>query len=110
MNKTLKKIALTCLLGPGLVTGVLANNTPGTESVSKKIQAVVALPKEFKTPGFNEKVKVFFGVDEKGNVTREIAATKNPALRQAVEAQFKQLCFAELSPGITYNVEIKFIV
>lgn len=110
--KALKKITLTCLLALGLgATGLAANNNPATdkESISKKIRSAVSLPAGLKTQG-TQKVKVFFTVDEKGNVNYEAAATKNSELRKAIEKQFKQICFAELSPNTAYNVEIKFIV
>lgn len=112
---TLKKITLSCLLVLGLgATGLAATNNPASkstdkESISKKIQSAVSLPAGLKTQG-TQKVKVFFTVDEKGNVNYEAAATKNSELKKAIEKQFKQICFAELLPNTAYNVEIKFIV
>ena len=113
MKNTLKRITLSCLLVLGLATTVSALNNPigpEKENISKKIEAAISLPKEFRASGFSQKVKVFFTVDEKGNVNYEVAATKNVELKKAIEKQFKQICFAELSPNTTYNVEIKFIV
>ena len=109
MKTNLKKMMIACLLGLGLATTGMAANNP-TEEISRKIQSSVSLPKEFKNPGFTENVKVFFTVDEKGNVNHEIAATNNNILRKAIEAQFKQLSFAGLSPKVSYNIELKFIV
>jgi biopolymer transport protein ExbD len=113
MNK-LKKITLSCLLVLGLTSAALANNPASSranaKSISKKIEASVSLPKALRTPGFSQKVKVFFTVDEKGNVTYGAAATKNAELKKSIETQFKQICFAELNPNTAYNVEIKFIV
>jgi hypothetical protein len=111
---TLKKITLSCLLVFGLVTTVAAG-TPtigGTdaESISKKIGAAISLPKELRTSGFSQKVKIFFTVDEKGNVNYEAAATKNAELKKAIDTQFKQLSFAELTPNTAYNIVINFIV
>ena len=111
MNKR-RKITLTALLSLGLLTAGMANTPKGNdkESTSQKIQSAVSLPKEFKNPGFSEKVKIFFTVDENGNAVQEVAATNNAALRQAIEKQFKQIHFAELAPETGYSIEIKFIV
>ncbi|MGZ3864726.1 MAG: hypothetical protein ACXVPN_10035 [Bacteroidia bacterium] len=111
MRNTLKKLTLSCLLALGLGASGVAANNPATdkESISKKIQSAVSLPAELKIQG-TQKVKVFFTVDEKGNVNYEAAATKNSELKKAIEKQFKQICFAELLPNTAYNVEIKFIV
>ena len=111
---TLKKITLSCLLVLGLAVTASAN-TPiiggiDAEGISKKIEAAVSLPKELRTPGFSQKVKIVFTVDEKGNVNYEAAATKNPELKKAIESQFKQMSFAELTPNTAYNVVINFIV
>ena len=110
--KTMRKITLTALLSLGLLSAGQANTLNGKEkeNTSQKIQSAVSLPKEFKNPGFSEKVKIFFTVDEKGNVVQEVAATNNAALRQAIEKQFKQIHFAELAPETGYSIEIKFIV
>lgn len=109
---SVKKMALACLVSLGLVSAVNANTLAGKEkeSISQKVQSAVGLPKELKTPGFSETVKVFFRVDEKGNVVEEVAATNNAQLRQCIEKQFRQICFSELSPQTPYNIEIKFIV
>ena len=111
MNR-LRKISLTALLSIGLLTAGTANTLNGKEkeNTSQKIQSAVSLPKEFKNPGFSEKVKIFFTVDEKGNVIQDVAATNNVALRQAIEKQFKQISFAELAPETAYSIEINFIV
>jgi hypothetical protein len=55
-------------------------------------------------------VKIVFTVDEKGNVNYEAAATKNAELKKAIESQFKQMSFAELTPNTAYNIVISFIV
>lgn len=111
--KAVTKMTLTCLLSLGLFTAGVAGNAAGgkeKESTAQKIQSAISLPKEFKTPGFSEKVKIFFTVDESGNVVQDVAATKNPVLRQSIEKQFKQIRFSELVPQIAYNIEINFIV
>ena len=105
-------MSLTCLLSFGLLTAGMASNPSGNdkESTNKKIQSAVSLPKEFKTFGFSEKVKVIFTVDEKGIVNYEVAVTKNAALKQEIEKQFKQICFKELAAKTPYTIAINFIV
>ena len=111
---TLRKLTLSCLLVFGLTSAASAHNPAegrtNAKSISKKIEASVSLPKELRTPGFSQKVKVFFTVDAKGNVNYGAAATKNAELKKSIEMQFKQICFTELKANTAYNVEIKFIV
>ena len=109
--KKLKTIALASILSLGFLS-LSAAGTPknnNAASVSQKIKHAVSLPEELKTPGYSQKVKVSFIIDLSGKVTEVAANTRNLALKQNLENQFKQIVLNELQPG-TYNVEINFNV
>lgn len=112
MNTTLKTLTLLAFLSLGSIS-LSAAGAPkhdnNSVTVREKIQRAVSLPEELKTPGFTQNVKVSFILDEKGKVTEVAAQTTNPALKQKLENQFKQIAFTELKAG-TYHIALDFIV
>ena len=106
--KKLKTITLATLLSLGFLL-LSAAGTPKHENVREKIQHAVSLPAELKNPGYSQKVKVAFVLDNAGKVIEAVASTINLSLKHSLENQFRQLVLTELQAG-TYNVEINFNV
>ncbi len=110
-TKTLKTFTLAAILSLGFLS-LSAAGTPKSESANsarQKIQHAVSLPQELKNPGYAQKVKVSFVLDATGKIQEVGANTNNPALKRAIEKQFKQIVLSELQAG-AYNVELNFNV
>jgi hypothetical protein len=111
-TKKLKILALAAFFSLGFISlnaTVLPKESKSAGPVTEKIRHTLSLPQELKNPGSTQKVKVSFVIAENGTVESVAANTKNIALKQNVENQFRQLTFPELKAGL-YNVQVIFNV
>jgi hypothetical protein len=112
--KKLKTILTALLFVAGAAT-VSAKEKPDEVIASKgsanhQIKNMMQLPGEFLKEGFNETVKVFFLVNNTGEVNQVLAVCTNPELKKSVEAQFSKLSFGQFKENTLYSVNINFKV
>ncbi|MBS1638299.1 MAG: hypothetical protein JST26_20465 [Bacteroidetes bacterium] len=102
-------LAITLSLGMG--QAMASENKPvktDLHEVSKTIGQSVRLPEEFRKPGLNARLTVFFSVDETGHVNQVMANTNAFALKQAVETQFVKLQLTGLTANTVYSIVLNF--
>lgn len=95
-----------------LNTSVYALKHDGSlyKAYSLKIKNAISVPEDLKQKSTQQKVKVYFKVNEKGMVTEVNANTQNKTLKEHVEKQFKDLNFKGLQTEKFNIVQLNIIV
>lgn len=79
-------------------------------NLSKKVQATLVMPEALKQQSKNQKITIYFAVNENGEVTEVNARTNNKQAKADLEKQFRQLNFKGLQPSIYNSIDVSFIV
>lgn len=77
---------------------------------SKKVKSSIKTPSVIKEKHLSQKVKVYFSVNEKGEVTEVFANSTNKEIKKDLEEQFLHFTFPELKPCGTNSIELNFVV
>lgn len=80
------------------------------KAYSQKIKNAISVPADLKQKSNQQKVMVYFKVNEQGMVTEVNASTQNKTLKEHVEKQFKDLNFKGLQTEKFNIVQLNIIV
>lgn len=93
-------------------SGLQAGNGPESPAsqFSKKVKSSIKTPSVIREKHLSQKVKVYFSVNEKGEVTEVFADSSSKEVKKDLEEQFLHFTFPELKPCGINSVEINFVV
>jgi len=95
-----------------LNTSVYAFKHDGSlyKAYSQKIKNAISVPSDLKQKSTNQKVTVYFKVNEQGTVTEVNAKTRNRTLKADIEKQFKGLNLKGLQTEQFNSIDLNIIV